>query len=164
MNIASNIEVLDAYMREVRAKTIKLLDKATEDELLWSPPGLANHVLWHAGHVVWVQDWLAVEAATGTSQMPSTWAETFGNQGRSPAETTNWPSRASVMQELTSQIDRLTDLYQQLTPAQLDGPPKIDRLAGTGKPLAYWIIHATHDEANHQGEMHLLLKMQRAGK
>jgi len=154
-------EPLQMLADDLRRRTIALFDEAREEELLWAPPGLSNHVLWHAGHVVWVLDKLVVEAATSCSLLPPGWAETFGKHCRPPAETTRWPDRAEVRRELERQLPRVLEVIGMLTPKTLAGPPCTLQLPHD-RPLGYWITHGLHDEASHQGEMKLLLKMQRA--
>ena len=51
-------------VKEVRWKTLKLLEGVSEADLArYTPPSLANHILWHAGHALVVVEGLAVEAA-----------------------------------------------------------------------------------------------------
>jgi hypothetical protein len=119
-------------------------------------------MLWHAGHALWVQDVLFIEILTGKSELPSGWAETFGMECR-PVKLTNqlqaWPKRSEVERLLGQQLTRIIQLLQNLSP---------DQLAADARPidgdrnLLSCAVHAWHDEAKHQGEMYLLLKMQRA--
>jgi hypothetical protein len=147
---------------EVRGKTLLLLDHADKRACLWAPPGLSNHLLWHAGHALWLQDLMDVEACTGASELPAGWEETFGQHCRPVRQTTDWPDKSEVSALLRRQLSRLLEIFETLTPDALAAPPRGRRL-GRGRPLVYWIIHGLHDEANHQGEMWLLLKMQRTG-
>ncbi len=43
-------ESLLLLLDEVRGKTLRLLQDVTGKDARWFPPGLHNHVLWHAGH------------------------------------------------------------------------------------------------------------------
>ena len=147
---------------QVRGETLRMLAAAPEPWLLWAPEGTSNHMLWHAGHALWVQDVLFIEIVTGKSELPSGWAETFGMDCR-PVKLTNqmqaWPKRSEVERLLGQQLTRIVQLLQNLSSDQLatDARP-IDG----GRNLLSCTVHAWHDEAKHQGEMHLLLKMQRA--
>lgn len=141
---------LEELARQVRDLTIKLLDAAPEDCLLWAPEGTSNHVLWHAGHAVWLQDALGVCLLTGKSELPDGWAETFGADCRPVRETTDWPAREEVRDLLQRQLGRLLELFRSESAQLVEGP------------LAERIIHGLHDEARHQGEMYLLLKLRRA--
>ncbi len=174
---APSTRLLEGVANEVRHKTLTLFAAATDAELLWAPPGLSNHILWHAGHALWLQDVLCIEPATGRSELPDGWADTFGQHGRSPSETRQWPTRGQVDERLRSQWVRLQEVLGGLTQATLEAPPARGgagpqrRGAGfprggagfqpVGPPLWHLIVHGLHDEANHQGEMYLLLKMQR---
>ncbi len=154
-------EPLQMLADDFRRRTISLFDEARDEELRWTPPGLSNHLLWHAGHVVWVLDKLVIEAATSCSLLPPGWPENFGKHCRPPAETTCWPERAEVRRELQRQLPRVLEVIGMLSPKALAGPPCSMHLPHN-RSLGYWIAHGLHDEANHQGEMKLLLKMQRA--
>lgn len=79
--------------RQIRGGTIELLDATPPTWLTWAPRGTSNHVLWHAGHALWLQD--------------------------APWPVSQWIDVAAM-------------------------------------------IHAWHDEARHQGEMYLPLKLRRA--
>lgn len=142
-------------VRQVRDCTLALLDRTPEDWLLWSPPGLSNHILWHAGHVLWVQEVLAIEPLGGPSELPEGWAETFGQDCRPVRETNTWPSAATVRAALLQQQQRMLTLLSTASAA-----PLLD----VNAPAADWnlpqgILHGLHDEARHQGEMHLLFKL-----
>ena len=63
---------------QVRECTLRLLDDTEPGALTWTPPGTVNHILWHAGHAVWVADVLTIEPITGHSELPGGWAEKFG--------------------------------------------------------------------------------------
>lgn len=141
--------------KQVRATTIDFVEGPPEDWLLWAPPGTSNHILWHAGHALWVQDCLCVEALTGKSELPDGWAEKFGMNCHPVAETREWPSRYELLSLLAAQLERLVSLFEE----------HADRLATVGPNTdGKWdstcgVIHGLHDEARHQGEMYLIIKM-----
>ena len=140
---------------EVRGKTLWLLESVTDDMARFAAPGLANSILWHAGHSLVVVEHLAVSPATGRPPaLPEGWFEKFGWDSR-PRTVTDWPAVAEVVAALRSQLPRLTAAITALSPRQLDqvvGSPH-------DAPLRYLILHGLHDEANHRGEMWLLRKM-----
>lgn len=143
---------------QVRLITIESLAAAPEQSLLWAPPGTSNHILWHAGHALWAQDVLFVELITGQSELPPGWGETFGADCRPVRETNRlraWPSRAEVERLLRDQLERVIGLLDEVAEDRLspDAPPTLDSWN-----LLFCCVHAWHDEAKHQGEMHLLLK------
>lgn len=143
---------------QVRDCTLKLFDATDSDALTWTPPGTANHILWHAGHVVWVADVLSIEPITGKSELPPGWAENFG-QDSQPATVRHWPEATEVRSRLESQLKHILDLLHERREmiAEADETP----LEG-GWPLLHGIIHGWHDEARHQGEIYLLQKLRRA--
>ena len=146
---------------EVRGKTLRLLDRvaaASDDSeavARFAAPGLANSILWHAGHALAVVEQLSVMPATARpAALPPGWLEIF-NWGSNPAAVTEWPALAEVAAALREQLARLTTAIAALSPQQLDAivDPQRDRT------LRYSILHGLHDEAGHQGEIWLLFKM-----
>ena len=146
--------------RQIRGETLRLLAAAEPRWLTWAPPGTSNHILWHAGHALWVVDALCIEEITGRSELPPGWAESFGADCRPVRQTRQWPPRDEVHGLLVRQLTRFVQLITDLPSQRLlmDGPMSGQR------SLVSEIIHGWHDEAKHQGEMFLLSKMCRAGK
>jgi hypothetical protein len=144
---------MSAYLaemaRQIRHHTLELL-KATPDEwLLWAPQGTSNHVLWHAGHALWLQDVLCLQPITGSSQLPAGWADSFGQHCRPVDTTQNWPARNVVQQLLQQQLVHMLQVFRERAQPLADAA------------MAQQVIHGLHDEARHQGEMYLLLKLRR---
>jgi hypothetical protein len=143
---------------QVRVETLRLLAAGREEWLTWAPPGTSNHILWHAGHAVWVADVLCIEPITGHSELPALWEAKFGMGCVPVAATREWPSREETERLLTAQWIRMEELLSALSPEQLNDPrPVVD-----DRSLVSSIVHGLHDEAKHQGEMYLLLKLLRA--
>ncbi len=146
---------------EVRGKTLRLLEGVTNAQARWAPPGLANHIVWHAGHIYVVVEALTLEALGETVELPAGWHVMFSWQSR-PADVPGerWPTLIEVVEALRSQHHRLRALVAALNAEQLAAPP-----AGAQEgSLRHRIVHALHDEANHGGEIWLLRKMQNAGR
>src|SRR5262245_52949188 len=101
----SELSVLRELVRQVRGHTLRLLDAAHPEWLTWAPPGTSNHVLWHAGHAVWLQDALCIEPLTDTSELRPGWADMFGMQCRPVLQTKVWPNRNVVRHALQQQLD-----------------------------------------------------------
>jgi hypothetical protein len=133
-----------------------MLTAAEPAMLTWTPPGTSNHMLWHAGHALWVGDVLTVEPITGRSELPPGWEAQFG-QNSQPAASSTWPDASHVARLLEMQLDRVLAIFE------VDAPSIAERAAdkppNSGWPLLAGIIHGWHDEAKHQGEMHLLSKL-----
>jgi hypothetical protein len=149
-------ETLILLAKEVRGKTLRLLD-GVPDDLARFTAGLSNSPLWHAGHVLVTVEHLSVSPATGQPpQYPKGWFELFSWQSR-PATTRRdaWPALSEVVHLLREQLDRLTAAIATLP------PDRLDRIVDPAKnrTLRYSILHGLHDEAGHQGEMHLLRKL-----
>ena len=153
----SRIIFLEELARQVRTGTLELLRATRESWLTWAPDGTSNHLLWHAGHALWLQDVLCIQPLTRASELPDGWDKSFGAHCRPVRTTTQWPGRTEVQRLLEAQLARLLELFQR----------EASRLTRTADTPAQWsatrgIIHGLHDEARHQGEMYLLLKLCRA--
>ena len=148
-------DVLKELARQVRSSTIRVLDAMPTEGLNWVPDGTSNHVLWHAGHALWVMDLMGVELLSGSSELPDGWAAMFG-QDSQPKAISKWPSREEVRERLVAQLVRLQELFERTSDAALRQPPT--NSLGSGEALG-WILHGLHDEAKHNGEMYLLWKL-----
>jgi len=148
-------ETLLLLAKEVRAKTLRLLEDVDEGQARFAAPGLNNTILWNAGHVVIVNEHLGVSPATGKPPAyPAEWFDRFSWHSE-PATVTSWPTVDQVRIALRDQLQRLTAAIEPLSPQQL--AKVVD--AARGRTLRYSILHGLHDEADHQGEIYLLKKM-----
>lgn len=140
---------------EVRGKTLRLLRDVTEEQALFTGHGsLSNSILWHAGHAITVVEALSLSRAEDRQPIyPPGWYNLFSWESK-PVPTQDWPTLAEVTRQLQVQLVRLTDAIKHLTIDRLD--QVID--AEKGRTLRYSILHGLHDEAGHQGEIHLLKK------
>ena len=143
------------FARDIRAYTIRLLEISTDEEVLVAPAGTANHMLWHAGHAIAVTHRLLLNPLLGEQPLPDGFFDTFGWNSR-PAETTRWPSRTDILAQLKSQNDQVQSALATVTPEKLAAPHGDP---ARGRNVQWYVIHALHDEAKHQGEMYLLKKL-----
>lgn len=150
--------ILQEMVRQIRSFTIELVAVDNPEMFLWSPAGTSNHMIWHAGHALWVQDALCVKPLTGKSELPDGWAQQFGQDCDPVASQTDWPDGTHVQDLLREQQGRLIELVSDMRDDQL----VVD--AGIPGDLVGGIIHGLHDEGRHQGEMYLLLKQFNAKK
>jgi hypothetical protein len=143
---------------EVRGKTLRLLDGVTDQQARWTPPGLHNHILWHAGHSYVLVESLVMECVGKRPQLPEGWFEIFSWQS-DPARVAGdrWPPLSEVVAELARQHQRLRQVVAGLSEDQLARPMPASR----GRSARYAIIHGLHDEACHSGEIWLLRKLLR---
>jgi hypothetical protein len=153
----SQIIFLEELARQVRTGTLELLGAARESWLTWAPEGTSNHIPWHSGHALWLQDNLCIQPLTRASELPDGWDKSFGAHCRPVRSTTQWPGRTEVQGHLEAQVARLLELFQSET-------SRLTSMADTPvqRSVTRSIIHDLHDEARHQGEMYLLLKLCRA--
>jgi hypothetical protein len=141
---------------EVRAGTLRTLAGVDESLARFTPPGLNNTILWHAGHALVVIEHLCVvHPNLGTVQYPEGWFDKFSWASK-PATVTDWPTLAQVIDELTRQRDRIIPQLATLSPERLRTPLSPDP---NSRSVRLSIVHALHDEAKHQGEIHLLKKL-----
>ena len=141
--------------REVRGKTLRLLDGLPDDAARFTPPGLNNSALWHAGHALVVVEHLALMPATGKpAAYPPEWFDTFSWKS-APASVARWPRLAEVVEALREQLPRLVAAIGALSSEELDRVVDPAR----NRTLRYSILHGLHDEAGHQGEIWLLRKL-----
>jgi len=143
---------------EVRGKTLRLLQGVGEKEARWSPPGLHNHILWHAGHSYVLVESLTMEAVGQQPQIPDGWFEIFSwrsDPARVAAD--RWPPLSKVVAQLTQQHLRLRQVVEGLSDEQLSSP----MLGNRNRTVRYAILHGLHDEACHSGEIWLLRKLLR---
>jgi DinB superfamily len=144
--------------RQVRRSTLELLQVPDSCWLKWAPPGTANHILWHAGHALWLQDALTIRPLTSRSELPSSWATKFGQNSR-PEPHADWPDVDEVRALLKNQLERIEELLSEHAAIIMMNPNAIPPSGGW--PLLSGMIHGWHDEARHQGEMYLLYKLAR---
>jgi hypothetical protein len=154
------VQALSALAEQIRHGTLQLLPLTNPACLTWSPPGTSNHILWHAGHAVWLQDALTIHPLTGCSELPNGWAEMFGQNSR-PTSTQHWPEVSDVRVLLEHQLGRILELLETHSDSIVDRAQKVSPTGGW--PLLAGMIHGWHDEGRHQGEMYLLYKLCRAG-
>jgi hypothetical protein len=154
----SQIATLAELARQVRSSTLELLHVLDSHWLTWAPPGTSNHILWHAGHALWLQDALTIRPLMGQSELPRGWASAFGQNSR-PELHADWPAVPEVRVRLKNQLDRIEGLLSEQAEIIVTRPHATP--PGGGWPLVPGMIHGWHDEARHQGEMYLLYKLAR---
>jgi serine/threonine protein kinase len=153
---------LRALADEVRERTLQVLGATQRKHLTWAPAGTSNHILWHAGHALWVQDALCIQVATGKSELPPGWEELFRMGSRPAQQRKPWPTRDELHRALKAQLSRLHAVIGAFRETDLDALPPFPH-RGDDRTLERLVLHGLHDEACHHGEMYLLHKMQTLG-
>jgi DinB superfamily len=148
-------ETLVVLLDEVRGKTLRFLQGVTDEQARWSPPGLQNTILWHAGHSYILAEWLALKALGHEPQLPDGWFERFSWQSR-PASVPagRWPRLDAVVGRLVDQHRRLHRAIREATEDRLSART-IDH---PDRTVRFSVVHGLHDEACHSGEILLLRK------
>src|SRR5262245_6122243 len=145
----SRTSILAQLAREVRGDTLRFLQAARPEELTWAPARTSNHLLWHAGHALWLQDVLCVKLLVGESELPFGWEALFGMDSRPAKQRKPWPDKPELLDRLQAQLSRIEELLPTVADAALDRPPHSH--PGDDRTLGYCILHGLHDEAKHQG-------------
>ena len=151
--------ILQELARQVRRDTIRVLDWAEPAWLTYAPEGTSNHILWHAGHAIWLQDLLCERLLRAGGNLPSDWSEKFGMDCKPPSQTREWPCREELRGLLQAQLQRIFDLLADASDNRLAEIADSSRGSATTSDR---ILHGLHDEAKHCGEMYLILKLCRA--
>jgi len=149
-------ESLILLAKEVRGKTLRLLEGVDERQARFAAPGLHNSILWHAGHSFIVNEALGVAAIERkpAPAYPQGWFETFSWKS-DPRTVTQWPALSEVVGGLQDQLRRLVAGIEGLSEQRLGEVIDPNR----GRTLRYSVLHGIHDEAGHQGEIWLLKKL-----
>src|SRR5215510_1242969 len=101
--VSPRARCLQDLATDVRDRTIQLLQAASPSESTWAPPGTSNHVLWHAGHALWVEDALCIKLVTGSSELPLGWDEMFRMGSRPALWKKPWPAKEGLLGQLRAQ-------------------------------------------------------------
>src|SRR2546421_9369489 len=113
-------QTLMMLLKDVRGKTLRILDGLTDEQARFAAPGLQNSILWHAGHALLVVEHLGVAAISGNEpSYPKGWFEKFSSQSK-PATVTDWPKLDEVRGQLNEQLAKLSGLVEHTSDAQLD--------------------------------------------
>ena len=151
----NSLAVMQEMADQVRASTLEILQAAKPQWLTSSLPGLSNHIIWHAGHALWLQDMLFLQPLGEQGVMPFAYVPLFC-QGSKAVRRNKYPSREMLVDLLRQQLDHMKQAMRHCDGARLTGkaPGLSDRYN-----LGGWMLHALHDEARHGGEMYLLYKV-----
>jgi hypothetical protein len=144
--------------KDVRARTLALIEGLSDAEARTAAPGLVNTILWHAGHALMLGDHLGIMLLTGSQKpsYPDGWFEKFGWKS-DPRQVTTWPTISEVREQLERQSAKRLELLERADEATLSKPD------AKGRPMRYLIVHGLHDEAIQQGEIYVIKKIVRAG-
>jgi len=147
-------ETLLSLLDIVRGKTLRILADVTDEQAKFNA-GLSNHILWHAGHILAVNERLGVSAITGADLiLPAGWGESFGPKSK-PATVSSWPTLDEVILKLKDQQARYKTAMDSVPDEHLD---KISNEARNWT-LRQSIVYGLNDEAAHTGEIFLLKKI-----
>ncbi len=147
---------LIALLDEIRGTTLRTLNGVDDSAARWRIPGLANTILWHAGHAYVVVEWLTMGALGLNPSAPAGWFELFSwesRPGEIPAQ--RFPPLATVVEQLQQQQSRLQKVYASLGELDLKNAA-VDQ---PDRSVREVIVHALQDEASHKGEIWLMRKL-----
>ena len=99
-------------VNQIRGFTLHLLDNTNPAWVTWAPSGTSNHMIWHAGHAVWVEDLLCVRRLQGESYLvDDSWTKKFGQHCDPVVEQTEWPTIDEMKLVLTQQQKKMLELW-----------------------------------------------------
>ena len=154
-------QTLLVLLDEVRGKTLRFLQGITEEQAHWSPRGLQNTILWHAGHCYVLAEWLALKPLENEPQAPEGWYDMFSWESRPASVPAGlWPRLDDVVGQLVDQHRRLQRAIRDANEGRLAAATAGD----PDRTVRYSIVHGLHDEACHSGEILLLRKLQGLGR
>ncbi|WP_254511607.1 mycothiol transferase [Anatilimnocola floriformis] len=149
-------QTLLAALAEIRGSFLRSLSGVDEEQARWRVAGLANNILWHAGHAYVVVEWLTMGPLGLDPVAPAGWFELFSWESR-PAEIPleRFPTLAEIVKQLEAQQQRLQTLFASLGELDLKNAA-VDQPDQSVRAV---ILHGLQDEACHRGEVRLLRKL-----
>lgn len=132
----------------------KMLDGVDDDCMCEQPESLCNHPAWIVGHLAYVRFAILRQQGSIDAALPEEWLPLFGRNSTPESDRAKYPSKA----DLVGAYDRLqaatVKLLEELTPAELAGPHKIESFRATFPTLQDLLVQmlAAHDGL-HAGQL-----------
>jgi len=143
----------------LRQVVIGQLQAVTEEQLDIQPKGFNNTIRWNVGHMIYWMEQYSTLCFHSPSGIPNHYEELF-NSGTKPA---SWgiapPSKEELIQLLTVQLSRLSELTPEMLNEKLTSPYTMGpfKFETSGELFNFAQVH----EAIHLGTISSLLKAMR---
>ncbi|MCP4584154.1 MAG: DinB family protein [candidate division Zixibacteria bacterium] len=125
------------------------------EDWLRRPPGVPNPAIWTLGHLAY-QRALVLEMLTGKRTYDETWVELF-EMGCEVREPEHYPDEVTCRAFLDARLQDLKAYLDTADAEDLDSPPCLP--SKFFKTKAAVLVHLTHHEAHHTGNLALLRRL-----
>lgn len=149
-------EMIISTMKTVRQVALYQLQAIPEKLFDIQPAPYNNTIRWNVGHMIYWMDAYMMLGFSKESAIPENFASLF-NSGTAPA---NWtvapPSKEELLQQLSAQLNQLSELPSQRLEVSFEEPVQFGPLAfnRVGELLNFGTVH----EAMHLATCECLLK------
>lgn len=141
-------DLIFRHMQTVRERTLKCLDDMPEEITSLIPDGYLNHIHWNFGHIVYIQERLALEVAGEEAGLPGEYAVYFA-AGTNPSD---WTGTPPSLIEIREALDTQTDRLQMLRAGRLEDPlpePFTNSMGITFRTAGETLLFSFYHEALH---------------
>jgi len=144
-------------LRILREKNLNLIESVSEKNLTYIPDGFSNHIYWHAGHILTVQESLLYRRTNLEMHIPESYLKYFA-KGTSPEDfDESIPKISEIIKRLTISLLQIEKDILKYQNEKYDEPVMVSfgmRLTSFADALLALPYH----EAYHFGSMKMLQK------
>ncbi|KZE36977.1 DinB superfamily protein [Bhargavaea cecembensis] len=154
-------DLIFRHMQTVRELTLKCLDDTPEEITGIVPAGYRNNIHWNFGHILFIQERLALEVAGEEMELPEKYRSYF-SAGTKPSD---WAGAPPTLVEIREALDTQTDRLQKLRAGRLDEPlpePFTNRMGLTFRMAGETLLFSFYHEALHLETIRQMRKRIRA--
>ncbi|MCW1927669.1 DinB family protein [Bhargavaea beijingensis] len=151
------------HMQTVRELTLKCLDDMPEEIAGTVPDGYPNHIHWNFGHILFIQERLALEVAGEEMELPEEYRIYFA-AGTRPSE---WKGAPPTLIDIREALDTQTERLRKLRAGRLDEPlpePFTNRMGLAFRMAGETLLFSFYHEALHLETVRQMRKMIEAGQ
>ncbi|WP_424237694.1 DinB family protein [Bhargavaea ginsengi] len=156
-------ELIFRHMQTVREMTLKCLDETPEEIAGIIPDGFRNNIHWNFGHILFIQERLALEVAGEEMELAAKYPEYFA-AGTKPSD---WKGEPPSLIEIREELDTQTERLQKLRAGRLDEPlpePFTNRMGLTFRMTGETLLFSFYHEALHLETIRQMRKLIRAAE
>ncbi|EMR04934.1 DinB superfamily protein [Bhargavaea cecembensis DSE10] len=156
-------DLIFRHMQTVRELTLKCLDDTPEEITSIVPDGYRNSIHWNFGHILFIQERLALEVAGEEMELPEEY-RTYFAAGTKPSE---WAGTPPTLIDIREALDTQTERLQKLRAGRLDEPlpePFTNRMGLTFRMAGETLLFSFYYEALHLETIRQMRKRIRAAE